>query len=113
MAFSAGAAFIASLTLPWGQRVNADGAGGGDGARDFYHQTTSLLASGDTAPNRAVTWLFTRQQRPDGHYYQDLACGRHPDQNNIQFDEPRSRSCWRGRSAAPAAPSIATKSRLS
>ena len=43
-------AFIASLTIPWGQAVNASGAGGaGNGyhfvwARDEYEQVTGLLA---------------------------------------------------------------------
>ena len=87
-------AFIASLTLPWGQRVNADGAGGGGGgyhfvwARDLYHQTTGLLAAGDTAAaNRAVTWLFDRQQQPDGHFPQNSHVDGTPDQNNVQLDE--------------------------
>ncbi|HEX2771988.1 MAG TPA: glucan 1,4-alpha-glucosidase, partial [Micromonosporaceae bacterium] len=87
-------AFIASLTLPWGQRVNADGAGGGGGgyhfvwARDLYHQTTGLLAAGDTAAaNRAVTWLFSRQQLPDGHFPQNSHVDGRPDQNNVQLDE--------------------------
>ena len=87
-------AFIASLTLPWGQRVNADGAGGGGGgyhfvwARDLYHQVTSLLAAGDTAAaDRAVTWLFTRQQQPDGHFPQNSHVDGSPDQNNVQLDE--------------------------
>ena len=87
-------AFIASLTLPWGQRVNADGAGGGGGgyhfvwARDLYHQVTSLLAGGDTAAaDRAVTWLFTRQQQADGHFPQNSHVDGSPDQNNVQLDE--------------------------
>ena len=87
-------AFIASLTLPWGQAVNADGAGGGGAgyhfvwARDLYHQVTSLLAAGDTAAaNRAVDWLFTRQQLPDGRFPQTSHTDGSPDQNNIQLDE--------------------------
>ena len=87
-------AFIASLTLPWGQVVNADGAGGGGGgyhfvwARDLYHQVTSLLAAGDrAAAGRAVDWLFTRQQRPDGHFPQNSHVDGTPDQNNVQLDE--------------------------
>ena len=87
-------AFIASLTLPWGQGVNADGAGGGGAgyhfvwARDLYHQVTSLLAAGDTAAaNRAVTWLFTRQQLPDGRFPQNSHVDGSPDQNNVQLDE--------------------------
>jgi glucan 1,4-alpha-glucosidase len=87
-------AFIASLTLPWGQVVNADGAGGGGGgyhfvwARDLYHQVTSLLAAGDrAAATRAVDWLFSRQQRPDGHFPQNSHVDGTPDQNNVQLDE--------------------------
>ncbi len=87
-------AFIASLTLPWGQVVNADGAGGGGAgyhfvwARDLYHQVTSLLAAGDTgAADRAVTWLFTRQQLPDGRFPQNSHVDGSPDQNNVQLDE--------------------------
>ena len=43
-------AFIASLTIPWGQAVNASGGGGGYHfvwARDAYEQVTGLLAAGD------------------------------------------------------------------
>ena len=87
-------AFIASLTLPWGQAVNADGTGGGGAgyhfvwARDLYHQVTSLLAAGDTAAaDRAVTWLFTRQQLPDGRFPQNSHVDGSPDQNNVQLDE--------------------------
>ena len=87
-------AFVASLTLPWGQAVNADGAGGGGGgyhfvwARDLYHQVTGLLAAGDTAAaKRAVTWLFEKQQLPDGHFPQNSQVDGTPDQNNIQLDE--------------------------
>lgn len=87
-------AFIASLTLPWGQVVNATGQGGGGGgyhfvwARDMYHQVSSLLAAGDeAAARRAVTWLFTRQQLPDGHFPQNSHPDGSPDQNNVQLDE--------------------------
>ncbi len=87
-------AFIASLTIPWGQAVNASGAGGaGNGyhfvwARDAYEQVTGLLAAGDTrAAKDAVTWLFTRQQQSDGHFPQNSAPDGTPDQTNIQLDE--------------------------
>jgi len=87
-------AFIASLTIPWGQRVAADGAGGGGGgyhfvwARDLYQQVSALLAAGDTeAADRAVTWLFTRQQQPDGHFPQTSHPDGSPDQTNVQLDE--------------------------
>jgi glucan 1,4-alpha-glucosidase len=87
-------AFIASLTLPWGQVVNADGAGGGGAgyhfvwARDLYQQATGLLAAGDRgAAARAVRWLFGRQQLPDGHFPQTSHPDGTPDQNNVQLDE--------------------------
>jgi glucan 1,4-alpha-glucosidase len=84
-------AYIASLTLPWGQRVNADQGGGGYHfvwARDLYEQVTSLLTAGDTpAANRAVTWLFRYQQEADGHFPQTSHVDGTPDQRNIQLDE--------------------------
>ncbi|MFG2196745.1 glucan 1,4-alpha-glucosidase [Streptomyces sp. NPDC048639] len=87
-------AFSASLTIPWGQSVKADGGGGGGGgyhfvwARDEYQQVTGLLAAGDTAAaRRAVKWLFTRQQLPDGHFPQTSHTDGTPDQTNIQLDE--------------------------
>jgi len=87
-------AFIASLTFPWGQAVDATGAGGGGNgyhfvwARDEYQQVSALLAAGDTAAaRRAVNWLFTKQQLPDGHFPQTSKVDGTPDQNNIQLDE--------------------------
>ena len=84
-------AFIASLTLPWGQRVNADQGGGGYHfvwARDLYEQVSSLLAAGDRgAAERAVTWLFEQQQRPDGHFPQTSHVDGTPDQQAVQLDE--------------------------
>ena len=84
-------AFIASLTLPWGFAANADEGGGGYHfvwARDLYHQATAMLAAGDrAAADRAVTWLFTRQQLPDGTFPQNSKVSGEPDQSNLQLDE--------------------------
>jgi hypothetical protein len=84
-------AFIASLTLPWGFAVNADEGGGGYHfvwARDLYQQVSSLLAAGDrAAADRAVTWLFTHQQKADGTFPQNSRVDGTPDQTNIQLDE--------------------------
>jgi glucan 1,4-alpha-glucosidase len=87
-------AFIASLTLPWGQVVSADGSGGGGSgyhfvwARDLYQQATALIAAGDTAAaTRAVDWLFTHQQQADGHFPQNSHVDGTPDQTNVQLDE--------------------------
>ena len=111
-------AFIASLTLPWGQRVNADGAGGGGGgyhfvwARDLYHQVTSLLAAGDTAAaNRAVTWLFSGSNSRMGTSHRTHTSTAPPTRTTYNSMRPPFPSCWLGRSAAPAACSIATTSR--
>jgi glucan 1,4-alpha-glucosidase len=84
-------AFIASLTIPWGQAANADGSAGGYHAvwaRDEYEQVSSLLAAGDTgAAQRAVNWLFTRQQEADGHFPQNSKVDGTPLQTNVQLDE--------------------------
>lgn len=84
-------AYIASLTLPWGQRVNADQGGGGYHfvwARDLYEQVTGLMTAGDTAAaDRAVTWLFQYQQQSDGHFPQTSHVDGTPDQQAIQLDE--------------------------
>jgi glucan 1,4-alpha-glucosidase len=84
-------AFIASLTIPWGQAANAaNGAGGYHyvWARDEYEQLSGLLAAGDTgAAQRGVQWLFTRQQQADGHFPQNSAPDGTPDQTNVQLDE--------------------------
>jgi len=84
-------AFIASLTLPWGFSVKADEGGGGYHfvwARDLYQQVTSMLAAGDRgAADRAVTWLFTRQQLADGTFPQNSKVDGTPDQRNLQLDE--------------------------
>jgi glucan 1,4-alpha-glucosidase len=84
-------AFIASLTLPWGFSVSADDGGGGYHfvwARDLYHQASAMLAAGDRAAvDRAVTWLFTRQQLGDGTFPQNSQVDGTPDQHNLQLDE--------------------------
>ncbi|NJP30179.1 MULTISPECIES: glucan 1,4-alpha-glucosidase [unclassified Microbispora] len=84
-------AFIASLTIPWGQAVDADSTAGGYHfvwARDLYHQVSALLAAGDRqAAGDAVRWLFDAQQRADGHFPQNSKTDGTPDQNNVQLDE--------------------------
>ena len=57
-------------------------------ARDLYQQVTSILAAGDPgAADRAVTWLFTRQQLADGTFPQNSKVDGTPDQRNLQLDE--------------------------
>jgi glucan 1,4-alpha-glucosidase len=84
-------AFIASLTLPWGFAANADE--GGEGyhkvwARDEYQQVSSLLAAGDrAAADRAVSWLFTRQQLADGTFPQTSKVDGTAVDHAVQLDE--------------------------
>ena len=99
-------AFIASLTIPWGQAVNASGAGGaGNGyhfvwARDAYEQVTGLLAAGDKkAAQDAVTWLFTRQQQPDGHFPGTPHPTARPTRPTFSWTRPHTRWSWLSRSA--------------
>lgn len=84
-------AFIASLTLPWGFAANADEGGQGYHkvwARDEYQQVSSLLAAGDrAAADRAVTWLFTRQQLADGTFPQTSKVDGTPVDFAVQLDQ--------------------------
>ena len=84
-------AFIASLTLPWGFNANADE--GGEGyhkvwARDEYQQVSSLLSAGDrAAADRAVTWLFSRQQLADGTFPQTSKVDGTAVDHAVQLDQ--------------------------
>jgi glucan 1,4-alpha-glucosidase len=84
-------AFIASLTLPWGFAANANEGGQGYHkvwARDEYQQVSSLLAAGDrAAAERAVTWLFTRQQLADGTFPQTSKVDGTPVDFAVQLDQ--------------------------
>src|SRR5207245_1263515 len=90
-------AIVASLSSPWGQAVS-----GGDPnntffvsyrevfSRDLYEAWTGLVADGDLATARdAVTFLFDRQQQPDGSMPRNsLVNGKTaPDSFNTQLDE--------------------------
>ena len=84
-------AFIASLTIPWGQVASAETHREGYHAvwaRDMYQSVTALLAAGDTkAARRGVDWLFEYQQQPDGHFPQTSKVDGTIGQNGIQLDE--------------------------
>ena len=84
-------AFIASLTIPWGQAASAETHREGYHAvwaRDMYQSVTALLAAGDEeAAARGVEWLFTYQQQPDGHFPQTSRVDGTIGQNGIQLDE--------------------------
>ena len=69
-------AMIASMSLPWGFAVNASEPNAGGyhlvWARDLYEIATGLLAAGDrAAAERALNYLLTVQQKPDGSFPQN------------------------------------------
>ncbi len=85
-------AFVASLSTPWGQATNADNAGVAGyhavWARDLYQMTTALIADGDTAAaGRALDYLFTVQQKPDGSFPQNSWLNGSPYWGGLQLDE--------------------------
>jgi glucoamylase len=83
--------YIASPTMPWvwGSRLeNPSGAYHLVWSRDLYQIATALIAAGDTAgANRAVDYLFFRQQKPDGSFPQNSLVDGTPHWGNLQLDE--------------------------
>ena len=83
---------IASLTVPWGQAINADEEGVGGyhlvWSRDLYQVATAQLAAGDeAAANRSLDYLFDVQQRPDGSFPQNTLLDGTPYWGSLQMDE--------------------------
>jgi glucoamylase len=57
-------------------------------SRDLYQIATALIAMGDrAAANRALTYLFTVQQRPDGSYPQNSRLSGEAVFGGLQMDE--------------------------
>ncbi|HEX3316383.1 MAG TPA: glycoside hydrolase family 15 protein, partial [Solirubrobacteraceae bacterium] len=85
--------FIASPTMPWAWGTNPtlehpSGAYHLVWARDLYEIATALLAAGDgAAANRALDYLFHRQQKPDGSFPQNSTVDGTPHWTNLQLDE--------------------------
>ncbi|RJL25206.1 glucoamylase [Bailinhaonella thermotolerans] len=86
-------AFIASPSMPWAWGTNPEledpsGAYHLVWARDIVHKATGLLAAGDrAAADRALTWLFRRQQKPDGSFPQNSTVEGREHWTNVQMDE--------------------------
>lgn len=83
---------IASLTVPWGQAVNADEPGVGGyhlvWARDLYQVATAQLVAGDeAAAGRSLDYLFDVQQKPDGSFPQNSLLDGTPYWGGLQLDE--------------------------
>jgi glucoamylase len=83
--------YIASPTMPWAWGTglsNPSDAYHLVWARDLYQIATGLNAAGDTAgANRAVDYLFSRQQKPDGSFPQNSRVDGTPQWGNLQLDE--------------------------
>jgi glucoamylase len=85
-------AMIASMSIPWGNAVRADKPTVGGyhlvWARDLYEVATALLAAGDRdAAERALNYLFTVQQKPDGSFPQNSWLDGKPYWTALQMDE--------------------------
>jgi len=85
-------AMIASMSIPWGNAVQADKPTVGGyhliWARDLYEVATALLAAGDrAAAERALNYLFTVQQKPDGSFPQNSWLDGKPYWTALQMDE--------------------------
>jgi len=85
-------AMIASMSVPWGFAVKAGEPTVGGyhliWARDLYEVATGLLAAGDrAAAERALNYLFTVQQKPDGGYPQNSWLDGKPYWTAVQMDE--------------------------
>jgi glucoamylase len=85
-------ATIASMSIPWGNAVRADAPTVGGyhliWARDLYEVATALLAAGDrAAAERALNYLYTVQQKPDGSFPQNSWLDGKPYWTALQMDE--------------------------
>ncbi|MEA2441635.1 MAG: glucoamylase [Thermoleophilaceae bacterium] len=85
--------YIASPTMPWAWGLGTiekpvSGAYHLVWARDLYQIATALLAAGDRAgAERALTYLFVRQQKPDGSFPQNSTVDGSTHWTNLQLDE--------------------------
>jgi glucoamylase len=85
-------AMIASLTIPWGHEIDAsEGNVGGYHlvwSRDLYQVALAFAAMGDRdAALRALDYIFTVQQRPDGSVPQNSWLDGKPYWTSLQLDE--------------------------
>ncbi len=82
-------AFIASLSIPWGEAKGDEDQGGYHlvWVRDMVNSASSLLAAGDClTPLRALIYLAASQQK-DGGFPQNFWIGGEPYWTGIQLDE--------------------------
>src|SRR3954470_10913954 len=82
----------ASLTIPWGEETDADQPSVGGyhlvWARDLYEVATAFYAMGDKeAADRALSYLFNIQQKPDESFPQNSWLDGRPFWGSLQMDE--------------------------
>jgi glucoamylase len=84
-------AFVASPTMPWVWGTGLEKPSGVYHAvwsRDLYQIVTAMLAAGDRgAAERSLTYLFTKQQKPDGSFWQNTLVDGTPHWTSVQQDE--------------------------
>jgi glucoamylase len=83
-------ALIAAPSMPWvwGNIAGYSGPYHLVWSRDAYQIATALLAAGDrAAAGRAVDYLWSRQQKPDGCFPQNSNLDGSPHWPNLQLDE--------------------------
>jgi glucoamylase len=88
-------AFVASPSMPWGWgelRIDEDNPRSAPyhlvWARDLYQIATALLAAGDTdSANRALDFLFEKQQLNDGSFPQNTQVDGTPKWKSLQMDQ--------------------------
>lgn len=85
-------AVVASLTIPWGDKVISTTGGIGGyhlvWSRDFYQVVSTLIMIGDLDfARRAIAYLDEIQQRPDGSFPQNSWLDGSPYWPGLQMDE--------------------------
>jgi len=85
-------AMIASPSIPWGGGPNANeptiSGYHAVWARDLYQVATAFLAMGDrAAADRALSYLFNAQQKPDGSFPQNSWVDGRPIGGGLQMDQ--------------------------
>jgi glucoamylase len=83
-------AYVASPTMPWawGGQQNPTGPYHLVWSRDLYEIATALIADGDRAgAQRALSFLFDKQQKPDGSFPQNSTVTGTPFWGGLQLDE--------------------------
>ncbi len=85
-------AYVASPSMPWSWGDAKTQSPSGPyhlvWSRDLYEIATALIADGDVAgANRALTFLFDRQQKADGSFPQNSSVNGKPFWTGLQLDE--------------------------